>query len=242
MRAAVASYYRSQFLNTTLPGRRPRRRAPRRAPRPRGRRPPAGCAGRGVGPRRPVSSSRSCSRCWCCWRCPRPCGRRCRSWRRSSSAGWSCVVLGGRALLRHGAARWSRMVRTAASDLRAGLLARARLAGDPGGLVAGRLRPRRSPSWSRRAPSARPRRRSQLVPLALLVLVAMGIPANVAGWGPREGVAAWAFAAAGLGASQGVATAVVYGVMVLRGQPARRRRAADRDAEDRPCVNVPTPC
>ena len=82
----------------------------------------------------------------------------------------------------------------------------------------------------------------QLVPLALLVLVAMGIPANVAGWGPREGVAAWAFAAAGLGAAQGVATAVVYGVMVLRGQPARRRRTAAGDAEARPCLSVPTPC
>ena len=38
---------------------------------------------------------------------------------------------------------------------------------------------------------------------------------SVAGWGPREGATAWAFAAAGLGADQGVATAVVYGVMVL---------------------------
>ncbi len=55
----------------------------------------------------------------------------------------------------------------------------------------------------------------QLVPLALVVLLAMGVPANVAGWGPREGVAAWAFAAAGLGAQQGLATAVVYGVMAL---------------------------
>ena len=55
----------------------------------------------------------------------------------------------------------------------------------------------------------------ELVPLALVVLVAMGIPANVAGWGPREGVAAWAFAAAGLGAQQGLATAVVYGVMAF---------------------------
>ena len=54
-----------------------------------------------------------------------------------------------------------------------------------------------------------------LLPLALLVLVAMGIPANVAGWGPREGVAAWVFGAAGLRAGAGVATAVVYGVMVL---------------------------
>jgi hypothetical protein len=55
---------------------------------------------------------------------------------------------------------------------------------------------------------------SQLVPLALLVLLLAALP-NVGGWGPREGAAAWAFAAAGLGASLGVATAVVYGVMVL---------------------------
>ena len=55
----------------------------------------------------------------------------------------------------------------------------------------------------------------RLVPLALVVLLAMAIPANVAGWGPREGVAAWAFAAAGLGAQLGLTIAVVYGVMVL---------------------------
>jgi glycosyltransferase 2 family protein len=55
---------------------------------------------------------------------------------------------------------------------------------------------------------------SRLLPLALLVLLAGALP-NVGGWGPREGVTAWAFAAAGLGASRGVATAVVYGVMVF---------------------------
>lgn len=53
-----------------------------------------------------------------------------------------------------------------------------------------------------------------LVPLALLVLLAAGLPTNVAGWGPREGVAAWTFGAAGLGAEQGVATAVAYGAIV----------------------------
>lgn len=55
----------------------------------------------------------------------------------------------------------------------------------------------------------------EIVPLALVVLLAMGIPVNVAGWGPREGVAAWVFAAAGLGAQLGLTIAVVYGVMVL---------------------------
>jgi glycosyltransferase 2 family protein len=54
----------------------------------------------------------------------------------------------------------------------------------------------------------------QMLPLALLVLLGAALP-NVGGWGPREGVTAWAFAAAGLGASRGVATAVVYGVMVF---------------------------
>ncbi|MFJ9814843.1 lysylphosphatidylglycerol synthase transmembrane domain-containing protein [Streptomyces sp. NPDC101151] len=52
-----------------------------------------------------------------------------------------------------------------------------------------------------------------LLPLAVLALVAMGVPLNVGGFGPREGVTAWAFGAAGLGASSGVAVAVVYGVL-----------------------------
>jgi glycosyltransferase 2 family protein len=55
----------------------------------------------------------------------------------------------------------------------------------------------------------------ELVPLTLLALLAMALPLNIAGWGPREGVAAWAFAAAGLTAGQGVATAVTYGVLAL---------------------------
>ena len=54
-----------------------------------------------------------------------------------------------------------------------------------------------------------------LLPLALMVLVAAGLPTNVAGWGPREGVAAWSFGAAGLGAEQGVAAAVAYGAIVI---------------------------
>ncbi|HET6208771.1 MAG TPA: lysylphosphatidylglycerol synthase transmembrane domain-containing protein, partial [Jatrophihabitans sp.] len=56
---------------------------------------------------------------------------------------------------------------------------------------------------------------ARLLPLALLVLLAMALPLNVAGWGPREGAAAWLFGAAGLGADRGLATATVYGVLVL---------------------------
>jgi hypothetical protein len=53
-----------------------------------------------------------------------------------------------------------------------------------------------------------------MLPLALLAMLAMVLP-SIGGWGPREGVTAWVFGAAGLGADQGVATAVVYGVMVF---------------------------
>ncbi|MDH6629762.1 uncharacterized membrane protein YbhN (UPF0104 family) [Streptomyces sp. LBL] len=52
-----------------------------------------------------------------------------------------------------------------------------------------------------------------LLPLAVLALLAMGLPVNIGGFGPREGVTAWAFGAAGLGASSGLAVAVVYGVL-----------------------------
>lgn len=54
-----------------------------------------------------------------------------------------------------------------------------------------------------------------LVAPTLLALLAMALPLSLAGWGPREGVAAWAFGAAGLGAAQGVTTAVAYGVLSL---------------------------
>jgi uncharacterized membrane protein YbhN (UPF0104 family) len=56
---------------------------------------------------------------------------------------------------------------------------------------------------------------ARLWPLAVLVLLAMVVPLNVGGWGPREGVAAYAFAAAGLGAADGVAAATAYGVLGL---------------------------
>jgi len=54
-----------------------------------------------------------------------------------------------------------------------------------------------------------------LAALALAVLVVAAVPVNLAGWGPREGAAAWAFAAAGLGAATGATVAVAYGVLAL---------------------------
>ena len=55
----------------------------------------------------------------------------------------------------------------------------------------------------------------QLAPLMILALLAMGLPLNIGGFGPREGVCALLFGAAGLGAAQGVTVAVVYGVLTL---------------------------
>ncbi|MCA1783088.1 MAG: YbhN family protein [Dermatophilaceae bacterium] len=55
----------------------------------------------------------------------------------------------------------------------------------------------------------------ELLPLALIVLLVAALPFNVAGWGPREGAAAWAFAGVGAGATQGFAVAVAYGAMVF---------------------------
>jgi hypothetical protein len=53
----------------------------------------------------------------------------------------------------------------------------------------------------------------QLVPLGGLVLLGAAVPLNVAGWGPREGVAAWAFAAYGSSASAGLSVSVTFGVL-----------------------------
>lgn len=55
---------------------------------------------------------------------------------------------------------------------------------------------------------------SQLLPLAMLALLAMVLP-SIAGWGPREALTAVAFSAAGFGAGVGAAAAVTYGVLSL---------------------------
>jgi uncharacterized protein (TIRG00374 family) len=55
----------------------------------------------------------------------------------------------------------------------------------------------------------------ELLPLMILALLAMGLPLNIGGWGPREGVCALLFGAAGLGSAQGVTVAVVYGVLAF---------------------------
>lgn len=145
-----------------------------------------------------------------------------------------------------GASRWARALRTARSDIRAGLLARGVwpwvsvasvvavvghvltffIAAHAAGVHAG--------------PSV-------LVPLALLALVVMTVPVNVGGFGPREGVAAWAFGAAGLTAGLGVTTALLYGTLVLAASlPGaavlliRRLRPPALDPAQRPRVPAPS--
>ena len=56
---------------------------------------------------------------------------------------------------------------------------------------------------------------ARVLPVAVVVLAASAVPVNLAGWGPREGAAAWAFGWAGLSATQGVTAAVTYGVLAL---------------------------
>ena len=145
-----------------------------------------------------------------------------------------------------GASRAARAFRAAAADIRDGLLAR-RVG--PGialasvvavaGHVATLLLAARTAGAN--APLV------LLLPLAVLVLLATVVPTNIGGWGPREGVAAWAFGAAGLGAAQGVATTTVYAVLTLAaispGIPLlvaawlrRRRHAGDPFRDETPTL------
>jgi uncharacterized membrane protein YbhN (UPF0104 family) len=108
---------------------------------------------------------------------------------------------------------WARLHCRAARDLRHALLARR--AWPPIALVSALVVAGHAVTFLIAARSAGATASvSTMLPLALLVLLGAALP-NVGGWGPREGVTAWAFSAAGLGASRGVATAVVYGVMVF---------------------------
>ena len=81
---------------------------------------------------------------------------------------------------------------------------------------------------------------AELVALLLLVQTAMVIPLSVGGWGPREGAAAWVFTAAGFGAGLGVTVTTLYAVIALLAvapgaglllkdatRRGRRQRAAD---------------
>jgi uncharacterized membrane protein YbhN (UPF0104 family) len=212
LRAAVAAYYRSQFLNVTLPG---------------------GIVGdvhRGVSHGRDVRDVGRALRAVAWERfagqivqavltvvvllaLPSPVRSSMPLVAIAVVVAAPCVVLAARA--RPGGARsaWGRARGTAAGDIRDGLLARRAW---PGITLASALivcgHALTFLIAARTAGvTASP---SRMLPLALLVMLVMVVP-SVGGWGPREGAAAWVFGAAGLGAAHGVATAVVYGVMVF---------------------------
>jgi uncharacterized membrane protein YbhN (UPF0104 family) len=116
--------------------------------------------------------------------------------------------------LRQGGSKIAAGVRTGVTEIRTGLLARRNwpgitlastvvLAGHLATFVVAARAAGSSASLIR------------LIPLMLLALLAMSLPVNIGGWGPREAVTAWAFGAAGLSATQGLTIAVVYGVFAF---------------------------
>jgi uncharacterized membrane protein YbhN (UPF0104 family) len=210
-RAAVAAYYRAQFLNSVLPG---------------------GIVGdidRGLRHGRAANAVGLGLRAMAWDRLagqvvqialtaavlaatPGP-ARLLLPWMLAGAAGLAGIAL-ILARTRRRAGRPARIARAVASDLRTGLLDRRRwpvvaatsilvVAGHTVTLVIA------ARSVGLEVPTGR------ILPIALVVLAAMSIPASIGGWGPREGAAAWVFAASGWGAGQGVATTTAYGVMAL---------------------------
>ena len=89
----------------------------------------------------------------------------------------------------------------------------------------------------------------ELVALLMVIQTAVVIPLSIGGWGLREGAAAWVFAAAGLGAANGVTVATLYAVLMLvavapgagllMGDAIRRRRGPRHSDESRGPDPVP---
>jgi len=123
------------------------------------------------------------------------------------------IVLAGRMGSRRQRSRWARLRQALVTDLRDGVLRRDALPAVVLASVAVALGHAATLVVAARAASV-DAPVSRLLPLALLAVLAMVLP-SIGGWGPREGVTAWVFAAAGLGADRGAATAVAYGVLVL---------------------------
>jgi glycosyltransferase 2 family protein len=213
LHTAVAAYYRSQFLNMTLPGGvlGDVHRAVRH-----GR--DVGDVGRGL---RAVGWERSAGQVVQIMLAmivllilPSPVRSSVPIITAAVVAGAIGVVLLSRVLPHSGPSRWARTLRGAGDDIRHGLLARRAW---PGIVLASTVVVAGHAATFLIAARTAGETASltRMLPLAMLVLLAMTIPTNIGGWGPREGVAAWAFGTSGLGSDQGVATAVVYGVMVL---------------------------
>jgi GTP cyclohydrolase II len=156
-------------------------------------------------------------------------------------AGCAALVVGVAA--RHGRSRLTRAARALAADLRRGLLV-------PGVwpqltlasllVVAGHTAT--FVIAARVAGCTAPL--GELIALLMVVQTAVVIPLSIGGWGLREGAAAWAFAAAGLGAANGVTVATLYAVVMLVAVTPgaglllgdairRRRRGAEHPGESR---------
>ena len=83
----------------------------------------------------------------------------------------------------------------------------------------------------------------ELVALLMVVQTVVVIPLSIGGWGLREGAAAWAFSAAGLGAATGVTVTILYAVLMLAAvapgaglllaDAVRRRRGLGNSVESR---------
>jgi hypothetical protein len=130
----------------------------------------------------------------------------------AGAAGCAALVVRGAA--RRGRSRLGRAARAVAEDLRCGLLAAdvwpqlmlasvLVVAGHTATFViAARVAGCTAPL-------------GELVALLMVVQTATVIPLGIGGWGPREGAAAWAFAAAGLGAATGITVTTLYAVLML---------------------------
>jgi uncharacterized membrane protein YbhN (UPF0104 family) len=125
-----------------------------------------------------------------------------------------CAVLVARAAARRRPSRLVRTARTISGDLRQVLLAKEvwpRVALASVLVVAGHTAV--FVIAARAAGCTAPL--GELIALLMVVQVAVVIPLSIGGWGLREGAAAWAFAAAGLGAATGVAATTLYAVLML---------------------------
>ncbi|HEY2277783.1 MAG TPA: lysylphosphatidylglycerol synthase transmembrane domain-containing protein [Streptosporangiaceae bacterium] len=154
--------------------------------------------------------------------------------------GCAAVVVGVAARL--GRSRPARAARAIATDLRRGLLVRGvwpQLALASVLVVVGHTAT--FVIAARMAGSTAPL--GELIALLMVIQIAAAIPLNIGGWGPREGAAAWAFAAAGLGAASGITVATLYAVLMLAAvtpglglllkDAVRRRRARVRPETSR---------
>jgi hypothetical protein len=154
----------------------------------------------------------------------------------------ACAVLMVRGANRRGGSRLSTVARVAADDLRRGLLAAdvwPQLTLSSAVVVAGHTAT--FVIAARVAGCTAPV--GELVALLMVVQTAMVVPLNIGGGGPREGVAAWAFAAAGLGAAMGVMVTTLYAVLsvvavgpgagLLLADAVRRRREPKYSRESR---------